>query len=242
MRKLITGIFILAVTFTTALLIATAEEPKKDKPEKKVEPPTVKITEPHGGWTSERIVTVKGTVSDQTIARLKLVVSGVPMTIRSSGGNFEAKLVLSPGSNCIQAIAKNKGGVGRDSTTIFAMVPRKDMKVTLTWDTDGTDIDMHITDPKKEECFYSHKETRMGGNLDVDITSGFGPETFTLANAERGKYLIEAKYYSSSGHAQTACRVDVILFEGTSKERRETHRFVLTRDNERKKVTEVFVR
>jgi uncharacterized protein YfaP (DUF2135 family) len=202
----------------------------------------VKITNPRGGWTSERIIDVKGTVSDANITRLTLVVNGVPMTILASGGSFTSKLVLSPGANCIQAIAANAGGVGRDAVSTYAKVPAKDMKITLTWDTDGTDIDMHVTDPTKEECSYQHKSTKMGGNLDVDVTNGFGPETFTLAQAVRGKYLIELNYYSSQGHAQTACRLDVILFEGTSKERRETHRVVLTRDKDRKKVAEVFVR
>jgi uncharacterized protein YfaP (DUF2135 family) len=116
------------------------------------------------------------------------------------------------------------------------------MKVTLTWDTDATDVDLHVTDPAGEECFYSHTSTKMGGNLDVDITTGFGPETFTLARAERGKYHIAVKYYSAHGRAQTKCRVDVILFEGTAKERRETHGIVLTRGGEMTSIAEVFVR
>jgi uncharacterized protein YfaP (DUF2135 family) len=186
-------------------LSASDDEPAQP-PEKKPEPvkaPVVKITNPRGGWTSERIIDVKGTVSDANITRLTLVVNGVPMTIRASGGSFTSKLVLSPGANTIQAIASNAAGVGRDAVSTYAKVPAKDMKITLTWDTDRTDIDMHVTDPAKEECYYQHKSTKMGGNLDVDVQNGFGPETFTLAHAVRGKPLGR---YPIRGHVKRAAR------------------------------------
>lgn len=239
MRKLLGIAPVLFASVLVGHALLSAGEPEEKKP---AAAPEVAITVPRGGWTTERIVEVAGTISDPSVLRLTLVYNGVPMTIRASEGQFKATLVLSPGSNCIQAIAANKAGLGQDSTTVYARVPAKDMKVTLTWDTDATDVDLHVTDPAGEECFYSHTATKMGGNLDVDITDGFGPETFTLARAERGKYYIAATYYSAGGRAQTKCRVDVILFEGTAKERRETHNIVLTRGGEETSIAEVFVR
>jgi uncharacterized protein YfaP (DUF2135 family) len=126
----------------------------------------------------------------------------------------------------------NKGRTVKDVVSFYAKVPRIDLSVVLSWDTDGTDLDLHVTDPAGEECFYRHKETVAGGRLDVDDTDGFGPEVFTLANAIEGEYLVRVKYFSSHGHAQSLASVDVIMYEGTESERRQRFDVMLTRTHE----------
>lgn len=54
---------------------------------------------------------------------------------------------------------------------------------------------MHIIDPNLEECYYSHPKTKLGGKLSQDMTQGFGPEEFTLKNAEKGTYFIKVNYF-----------------------------------------------
>lgn len=70
-----------------------------------------------------------------------------------------------------------------------------DLRILVDWNHNDTDIDLHIVDPNLEECFYSHPNTKMGGQLSKDMTQGFGPEQFTLANAKKGDYYIKVKYY-----------------------------------------------
>ena len=53
------------------------------------------------------------------------------------------------------------------------------MLVTLTWDTNGTDVDLYVIDPSGNCSCYYHKKTADGGELDVDITGGYGPEQGT---------------------------------------------------------------
>jgi tetratricopeptide (TPR) repeat protein len=53
---------------------------------------------------------------------------------------------------------------------------RDALRVTLAWETDANDVDLHVVDPDGEECFYSHKSTRAGLELYEDITQGLGPE------------------------------------------------------------------
>ena len=38
-----------------------------------------------------------------------------------------------------------------------------DVRVILTWDADNTDMDLWVTDPNGEKCFYSHRNTQIGG-------------------------------------------------------------------------------
>ncbi len=198
--------------------------------------PSVEIARPVGGWSSERIVEVKGTISDEGLARATLVVNGFARSIDVRAGKFSATIVVSKGNNSVEVVAENAAGQGRDSVNFFSDVPPVDMQVVLGWDTDGTDVDLHVTDPDGEECFYSHRLTKLGGKLDVDDTDGFGPEVFTLAHAKSGDYLVEVKYYSSHGHPQTECKVQVVLFEGTDRERRLEFEKILTKTGDKVEV------
>lgn len=80
-------------------------------------------------------------------------------------------------------------------------VPDCDLRVTLAWDADDTDIDLHVTEPSGEEAYYAHRLTTMGGRVSEDITDGFGPELYEVRRAQPGEYLIRAHYYASHQQA-----------------------------------------
>jgi hypothetical protein len=73
-----------------------------------------------------------------------------------------------------------------------------DIRVVLTWDTDNTDMDLWVTDPDGEQCYYQNQLTRQGGAMSADCTGGYGPEEFMLRKAKPGVYRVEADYYGSS--------------------------------------------
>ncbi|MBI4612072.1 MAG: DUF2135 domain-containing protein [Planctomycetes bacterium] len=192
--------------------------------------PTVRIATPKGGVSSERAVTVTGTIADPAISRATIVVNGSANPFDVSNGSFSYLLILAPGDNLIQVVAENETGVGRDAVAIHSVVPKRDVKVVMTWDT-PTDIDLHVIDPAGEECFYSSPQSKIGGQLDHDDTDGFGPETFLLSNAIDGTYIVKTKYYGGEG-GQTLVVISVILFEGTPDEHREEYRRLLTSEGE----------
>ncbi|MBT3567643.1 MAG: DUF2135 domain-containing protein, partial [Opitutae bacterium] len=72
-----------------------------------------------------------------------------------------------------------------------------DVRVILTWDADNTDMDLWVTDPNGEKCFYSHRNTKIGGHMSPDYTGGYGPEEFLLKRAQPGKYLVHVNYYGN---------------------------------------------
>jgi len=78
-----------------------------------------------------------------------------------------------------------------------AKVAQADIVVTMMWNTDRSDVDLHVIDPNDEECYYEHRQTKMGGRLSTDITDGFGPEMFWLPNAEDGTYRVAVNYYNA---------------------------------------------
>lgn len=72
-----------------------------------------------------------------------------------------------------------------------------DIRIVLTWNTDDCDIDLWVTDPDGEKCFYGHKLTRAGGRMSRDFTQGYGPEEFALKSAPGGSYKIQANYFGN---------------------------------------------
>ena len=99
---------------------------------------------------------------------------------------------------------------------------RADLVVTITWNTDGTDIDLHVKEPTGEECYYEHTKTKIGGRITEDVTQGYGPEMYTLARAVPGKYRIRVKYYSAAAtRAGTRTKVYAIVYQrwGTPNEK-----------------------
>ncbi len=72
-----------------------------------------------------------------------------------------------------------------------------DLRVVLTWDADNTDIDLWVTDPNGEKCFYENRNTYQGGRMSTDFTQGYGPEEFSLHFAKPGKYVVEANFYGN---------------------------------------------
>lgn len=88
---------------------------------------------------------------------------------------------------------------GIDSQFIRALPV--DVRIVIGWSADNSDIDLWVTDPRKEKCFYQHKATALGGRISRDATQGYGPEEFLLKKAANGDYQIEANLFGD--HRQT---------------------------------------
>jgi uncharacterized protein YfaP (DUF2135 family) len=70
-----------------------------------------------------------------------------------------------------------------------------DLRITLAWDADNTDIDLWVTDPNGEKAYYGHRVSYQGGRVSRDVTGGYGPEEFALRVAKPGKYTVQAQFY-----------------------------------------------
>lgn len=86
---------------------------------------------------------------------------------------------------------------GQFDSRLLADMPT-DIRVVLNWDADNVDMDLWVTDPRGEKCFYSHPNTAIGGLISNDFTGGYGPEEFLLKNAIPGEYQIQTDYFGSS--------------------------------------------
>ena len=92
---------------------------------------------------------------------------------------------------------------------------KADIVVMITWNTDATDVDLHVFEPSGEECFYRHRDTRSGGRLTRDVTRGYGPEMYVLPKAPSGTYAIQAHYFASDrNRASARTKVYATIYEG----------------------------
>ncbi len=99
-----------------------------------------------------------------------------------------------------------------------------DIRVILNWDADNCDMDLWVTDPNGEKCYYSNRDTYIGGHMSADFTQGYGPEEFLLKKAQPGNYAIQVDYYGN--HQQvisgaTTIQVYLMTNFGTKKQKQK---------------------
>jgi len=99
-----------------------------------------------------------------------------------------------------------------------------DIRIVMDWNMNNTDIDLWVTDPNNEKCYYSHNRTEIGGRISRDMTQGFGPEQFMLKKAIKGTYKIEINYYGdrqATIAGPTTVMAELFTHYGTLQEKKE---------------------
>jgi tetratricopeptide (TPR) repeat protein len=120
---------------------------------------------------------------------------------------------------------------------------QNDIKVYLTWDTDRTDVDLWVINPKGEKVYYSHRKGAFGGTLYGDVTTGYGPESFTASHAKAGTYAVEVHYFGSGGAMKEARgELLVVVNEGREDEQQHVFAYVLPKVGDSVRVAEIEVK
>jgi hypothetical protein len=91
------------------------------------------------------------------------------------------------------------------------------LRFVLTWETDANDVDFHIYDAAGGHAFYAQKHLGSGGDLYADITTGYGPECFTIRGPHGGRssqYKLQANYYSRGPMGYGMGKLEVIDHDG----------------------------
>ena len=134
---------------------------------------------------------------------------------------------------------KNKLNLKNIDKRIIAPM-QTDIRVVMNWNMNNTDIDLWVTDPNGEKCFYSNTKTAIGGRISDDFTEGFGPEQFLLKKGIKGKYKIEIDYFNDSQMTlagPTTIMAEIYLYYGTDKEVKK----IVTLQMEKEKEGEIFI-
>ncbi|QGZ41865.1 uncharacterized protein YfaP (DUF2135 family) [Pseudoduganella flava] len=160
-----------------------------------------------------------------------LIVNGIPMPLEvQENGTFARPYGFGSGSNSIEVRAPD--GTGRARTQFFdgyAGKTQSRLRVVLSWDSAGTDLDLHVVAPDGGHAWYGSRVMPNGGALDVDVTTGYGPEIFSSAAPPKGNYHVYVNYYGSGAErdALTVAQVAIITNENTPREKQQILRVPL---------------
>jgi len=165
----------------------------------------------------------------------RLIINGISMPLKiDAAGHFDRPYSFPNGSNSVEI--RSPDGQQRHRTQFLrasgGATPAK-LRVLLSWDSDNTDLDLHLVTPDGAHIWYGDRVAPNGAALDVDVTTGYGPEIFSMPAPIKGQYLIYVNYfgggYRSDDEGQpdavqplTTAQVTVITEEGTPNEKMET--------------------
>jgi len=107
------------------------------------------------------------------------------------------------------------------------------LRFVLNWETDANDVDFHIRDGRGGHAFYSQKELPSGGELYADVTTGYGPECFTIRGPHDRRaypYTLQAHYFSRGPMGYGMGKLQILEHDGNGKLSFEERPFVVMVD------------
>ncbi|WP_407944807.1 YfaP family protein [Paraburkholderia acidicola] len=163
----------------------------------------------NGKKTSVATMIVNGTVLPQRI---------------EEDGSFSRPWAFAGGSNSVELRTADGTSKRIQFYDAYSNKTRPRLRIVLAWDTDGTDLDLHVVSPDGVHTFYGDRVAPNGGALDVDVTTGFGPEIYSTPAPLHGTYLVYVNYYGQgeSGADMTVAQITIITDENTPNEKSET--------------------
>ncbi len=108
------------------------------------------------------------------------------------------------------------------------------LRFVLVWETDANDVDFHIRDRDGGHAYYGAKDLPSGGNLYADVTTGYGPECFTIRNpvgARAYPYKLSAHYYSRGPMGYGMGKLQIVEHDGKGGLKFEERPFVIMTDH-----------
>ena len=150
-----------------------------------------------------------------------LTVNGNAMPVRlDEEGAFARPYSFGAGSNSVEVISGEEHSRVQFHQSANGQ-PVSRLRILLSWDTNGTDLDLHVLTPSGQHAWYGQRVIN-GGAIDVDVTDGYGPEIFASAAPEKGLYQIYINFFGGGdSNALTTARLAIISNEGTPHEKRQ---------------------
>jgi hypothetical protein len=178
---------------------------------------------------------IKNAINNEVIPTIHLNEKKVSIKFNSGKESFSAKILeggqyevslpkgsynrivsLEKFSNMNQAI--NVAGESTESNasnTLFVSPVINGWRVVLTWNAAPKDLDLHMWLPGNEDVNYNNKLSHDKlVQLDVDNTTGLGPETISLKEIKEGIYKAYVHNYSQEAPL-SASGAKVVVFHGS---------------------------
>jgi len=109
-----------------------------------------------------------------------------------------------------------------------------ELRITLQWDTDGTDVELTVREPNEQCCSMMKNRTSNGGFMTRNFTKGLGPVEYTSRKLLPGVYTVEVKLFHGQQKSGTTACLNIwtnygnIALGGKAK-KPEVHKCIVTR-------------
>jgi uncharacterized protein YfaP (DUF2135 family) len=157
----------------------------------------------------------------------RLVVDGVALPLLlNENGSFARPWSFGSGAHGVEVRAAGEGAGRRTQFIEAGARTAVKLRVVLSWDSGGNDLDLHVLSPDGQHVFYGARVAANGGALDVDVTTGYGPEIFASPTPPAGTWHVYVNYYGAGAarDAVTVAQLAIITDEGTPRERQQVFR------------------
>ncbi|WP_437542185.1 AgmX/PglI C-terminal domain-containing protein [Sorangium sp. So ce367] len=91
------------------------------------------------------------------------------------------------------------------------------LRFVLNWETDANDVDFHIRDDRGGHAYYGDPALPGGGRLYADVTTGYGPECFTIRaprEQRASRYTLQAHYYARGPMGYGMGKLQIVDHDG----------------------------
>ncbi|MCB9756390.1 MAG: AgmX/PglI C-terminal domain-containing protein [Myxococcales bacterium] len=105
------------------------------------------------------------------------------------------------------------------------------LRFIMSWETDSNDVDFHIHDGQGGHAWYASKRLSSGGELYADVTTGYGPECFSIEGKPSAfPYEIKAHYFRRGPMGYGMGALQVIQFDGQGALKFDDRPFIIMKD------------
>jgi hypothetical protein len=108
------------------------------------------------------------------------------------------------------------------------------LRFVLVWETDANDVDFHIRDSRGGHAYYSAKDLPSGGSLYSDVTTGYGPECFTVRKPVGQRaypYTVQANYFARGPMGYGMGKLELVEHDGKGNLTFDERPFVVMADH-----------
>ena len=181
---------------------------------------------------------IRGRIAGVPKGPATLVVNGVAMPLAlDASGAYERPYAFGARSNAVEVRAPGeKSGRRVQFYESNTGRPQARLRIVLSWDTNGTDLDLHVVAPDGQHTWYGSRVSPSGGALDIDVTTGYGPEIFAHPAPTAGTYHVFVNYFGAGADLArapiTVAQIAVVTGEGTPAETQRVFRVPMRRAGE----------
>jgi len=178
---------------------------------------SVTLMQADGTDSETLVVPSSGSVTFNMAARTPT--EGVIIKVSKDGFTTSTEDLPAWSDECQRNRCVNDGGFAVVEKNIF-LSPAMDhacgaVRGILTWGKDPADLDSWLMGACGDKVYYSRKVCQEGYthvSLDVDVTSGYGPETVSLHSLSEGTYQYKIHHYSGESNFRDGGAVLTVYF------------------------------